>query len=119
MSSQYTDVVFTNRQPDQPTAMKLNKLKNDLSAAIASVSGGGGGGTAPVMIFGEIPGGAINGVNKVFTSANAFRANSLGVFLNGLRQVRGGDYTETGASSFSFVNAPLAGDSISIDYVEP
>jgi hypothetical protein len=43
MATAYTDVVFTTQQPDQPTAMKLNKLTRDLSAAIAA--GGGGTGT--------------------------------------------------------------------------
>jgi hypothetical protein len=41
MSSTYTDIAFTSSQPDQPTAMKLNKLRDDLSKAIAA-----GGGTS-------------------------------------------------------------------------
>jgi hypothetical protein len=69
------------------------------------------------MIWGETPTGAINGVNKNYTSANNYTANLLAVFLNGLRQQRTNDYTETGSNSFSFVNAPLSGDSLIIDYV--
>jgi hypothetical protein len=42
------------------------------------------------------------------------------VFVNGLRQRRGGgdDYTETGASTFAFNQAPLAGDTIRVDYTQ-
>jgi hypothetical protein len=43
MAPPYTDIAFTSSQPDQPTAMKLNKLRDDLSKAIAA--GGGGTGT--------------------------------------------------------------------------
>lgn len=43
MNTTYSKMVFTNNQPDQPTAIKLNKLRDDLSVAIAS--GGGGTGT--------------------------------------------------------------------------
>src|SRR5215472_16520501 len=46
---------------------------------------GGGGGTAPTQVWGETPSGAINGTNMTFTTATAYRANLLGVYLNGLR----------------------------------
>ncbi len=72
-----------------------------------------------VETWGETPGGAVNGINKNYTSAHAYRPNLIGVFLNGVRQRRIDDYTETGSQSFSFVNAPLPGDSLSIDYMQP
>lgn len=115
MSSAYTKVVFTNRQPDTITAIKLNQLTEDLSQAIAA---GGGGGPPPTgaMTFGETPTGAINGSNTSYTTANAFAAGRLAVFLNGLRQRPGQDYNATSTTTFSFLNAPLAGDSVSVDY---
>lgn len=72
-----------------------------------------------VMSWGETPTGTIDGANKTFTSAAAYRAGLLGVYLNGLRQRSGADYSETGTQSFQFINAPLPGDSIVIDYVQP
>lgn len=233
MSSAYTDVTFSNRQPDQPTAMKLNRLRDDLSAAIESIGGyytdtwhwtnnttsapvgdvginatswsaatylnisetsaggvdktvqmdrvtavgnailvkdaanaanyaeytitgagtdmgtyrqypvtttkyggalpqnnanttltvfvqgatGGGGPPATgAMTFGEIPSGAINGTNQSYTAAHAFAAGRLSVFLNGLRQRPSADYNETSTTTFSFILAPLTGDTVSIDY---
>jgi hypothetical protein len=70
-------------------------------------------------VIGEAAGGAIDGVNKVFSSANAFLASSLAVYLNGLRQRRVDDYNEIGATQFQFLLAPHVGDTISIDYLLP
>jgi hypothetical protein len=71
------------------------------------------------FIIGEIPTGALNSINKIFTAANPFAPNSLEVFLNGLRQRRSDDYDEISSTQFQFVAAPRASDSISIDYVLP
>lgn len=67
----------------------------------------------------ESPTGTINGTNKVFTTVNnTYVANSLEIYLNGLKQLRGTDYTETTPSSgtFTFVTAPLTGDIIRVNY---
>jgi hypothetical protein len=72
-----------------------------------------------LMMFGEIPGGLINGVNTDYTSAHAFYPASIAVFLNGLRQRRVNDYSEINTQSFRLVSAPLPGDSLSIDYLRP
>jgi hypothetical protein len=77
-------------------------------------------GSAPLqMIWGETPAGTIDGTNQNFTSVSAYRTNLLSVFLNGIRQRRINDYTETGSNSFQFVNAPISGDVLSIDYILP
>jgi hypothetical protein len=107
-----TDIVFSNASI---TAMKLNLMVKDLNAAIASVGGGGGSGN---LIYGEVPVGTVNGVNKAFTTAHTYRPNQLSVFLNGVRQRRTNDYTETSNNSFSFVVAPASGDILSIDYMQ-
>jgi hypothetical protein len=69
------------------------------------------------MVTGQIPAGAIDGINHVYTCLSAYVPHSLAVFLNGLRQRRGDDYNETGAMSFQLLNAPLPGDSLSVDYI--
>jgi phage baseplate assembly protein W len=81
--------------------------------------GTGGGGTALQMVFGEVPSGAVNGINKAYATANPYTPNQLAVFLNGLRQRRVNDFNETGNQSFSFLNAPLSGDILSVDYAHP
>jgi hypothetical protein len=68
-------------------------------------------------VWGETPAGAIDGVNRTYTSANPYIA--LGVYLNGLRLRHSDDYVETGNQSFQLLNAPLSGDSLSIDYIQP
>jgi hypothetical protein len=68
-------------------------------------------------VLGETPAGAIDGVNRTYTTANPYIA--LAVFLNGLRLRHSNDYTETGNQSFQLLSAPLSGDSLSIDYIQP
>jgi hypothetical protein len=70
------------------------------------------------LIWGEIPGGNTNGINRTFTSAYPYNSNFFSVFLNGLRQRLSSDYTQTGSQSFQFLNAPGPGDTVSIDYAQ-
>ena len=116
MASAYTKIVFNQEQPDQQTAKKLNLLVDDLSTAIASA--GGGTPSSGVSIWGETPTGAINGVNKSYTTAFSYATGQLGVYLNGVRQRRPDDYTETSATAFQLVSAPLTGDLLSVDYIK-
>lgn len=69
-------------------------------------------------IFGETPAGAVDGLNVTFTLAGTPVANSERVYLNGLRQKRGAgdDYTIAG-NTITFNAAPLAGDTLLVDYV--
>ena len=80
-------------------------------------STGGGGGL--VQVWNETPVGAINGTNQNFSTANSFRSATLAVYLNGLRQRPGWDYTVTMSNQFQMILAPIAGDSLSVDYTLP
>jgi hypothetical protein len=70
------------------------------------------------QVFGETPVGAINGTNLNYASAKPYSPGLLAVYQNGLRLRRPDDYSETGTQSFRFINAPLPGDSVSIDYIQ-
>lgn len=77
------------------------------------------------LITGETPSGAIDGVNKIFTTANLFRFGTLQVFLNGVNRINAAsgaivvDFTE-GANqmSFTFTNAPSANNVIIVGYLK-
>lgn len=71
-----------------------------------------------VYVPNEIPSGIKNGVNKIFTTFYNYKPNTLRVTLNGLRQVQPGDYTETSANTFTFINAPISSDVIVVDYIK-
>ena len=116
MSPPYTNITFTNLREGGITAAKLNRVVSDLSTAIASA--GGGTPSSGVSIWGEIPAGAINGTNKNFTTAFSYATGQLGVYVNGVRQRHPDDYTETSASAFQLVSAPLTGDILSVDYIK-
>jgi hypothetical protein len=74
---------------------------------------------AAIPIYGETPTGAINGTNKNFATAYAYKPTLLAVFLSGLRLRHPDDYTETGSTTFQLTLAPLTGDSLSVDYFQP
>lgn len=69
-----------------------------------------------VQVFGESLTGA-DGTETEFTTASPFLADSTAVYLNGLREFRGEEYTETGASTITFSDPPLSTDSIRVDYI--
>jgi hypothetical protein len=57
--------------------------------------------------------GLINGENDVFTLGSAVRTGSEAIYLNGLLQVVGDDYTIAG-TTLIFVAAPEAGDKVAV-----
>lgn len=64
----------------------------------------------------EVPAGAIDGANVTFTFANSpLSQNHLILFLNGLRQTPGADFTVAGAVA-TFAVAPLGGDEVFASY---
>lgn len=74
------------------------------------------------LVFNEVPIGAVNGVNKVFTTANSFIAKSTSFYYNGQRLLWGVDYVEVPANGITITAifpAPKVGDNLVIDYVKP
>lgn len=72
-------------------------------------------------MYNEVATGAINNVNTVFTSAVAFATGKLRVYLNGVRQILGDDYTVTDVDEITFTFAPKAApgnpDIVTFDYL--
>lgn len=70
------------------------------------------------FISGEVPSGTVNGTNLIFTIARGYIANTTEVYINGLKQQRSVDYTETnsGTGTITMVAAPRTGDVITVDY---
>lgn len=60
----------------------------------------------------EIPAGAINGVNRVFTLAHIYAPGEINLVKNGLALTPGVDYDETGPREITFPLAPKVGDSL-------
>ena len=68
-------------------------------------------------VYNEIPAGAIDGTNRVFTTAFPFVMTTTQLSLRGIRQELNISYTELSNTQVRFDDAPLAGDGIYIDYV--
>lgn len=93
-----------------------NSSSSGFGGSGGGTGGGGGGGTTLIPEFwGEVPAGAVDGVNDIFTLPHAYRPGNLAVYENGVRQVIGQDFTETSDSSFTMVNPPKAGGRIVTD----
>jgi len=87
----------------------------DGSSGPCGTAGGGAGGS---FADGEIPTGAVNGVNTVFTLAAApSPASSLEFFRNGLLQLQGVDYQISGTTvTFFLASVPQSGDLLVASY---
>lgn len=61
-----------------------------------------------LFVDNEIPGGSINGSNKVFAlDYNPNPNSSLRVYLNGVYQSSGGEDYTLSATTITFINAPV------------
>lgn len=72
-------------------------------------------------IYNEVMTGTIDGSNTVFTTAATFATGKLRVYLNGVRQILGDDYTVTDVDEITFTFAPKAApgnpDVVTCDYL--
>ena len=127
----YTDV--TN-----PIVGSASALKTAIDDMIGG-SGGGGGGVSSVTaggsivtvdntdpanpvvnfqgetILNETPGGAVNGVNTAFTTANNYQSGKLMVFRNGQQDI---EITAGGGSAFTITNPPTGDEIIRVIYLK-
>jgi hypothetical protein len=87
----------------------------------ASLSDANEGVTLSEHIYNEVMTGTIDSSNTVFTTAVAFATGKLRVYLNGVRQVLGDDYTVTDTDEITFTFAPKSApgnpDVITCDYL--
>jgi microcystin-dependent protein len=65
------------------------------------------------------PAGLVNGSNTAYTVPEAYTAGTMEVFINGLKQIRDTDYTETNPTtgSFTISPAPSTGDVVRVNYM--
>lgn len=68
------------------------------------------------FIIGETPSGAVNGSNATFTTAQNFVPESVQVFINGVSQTNGVDYTTSGTTTITLNVSPVSGDYIRVNY---
>lgn len=60
--------------------------------------------------------GTIDEVNRLFSTSHEYLPGTLKLYLNGVRQFLGEDYSELGEGVIQFTVAPLPGDKIIADY---
>jgi len=69
------------------------------------------------LTMNETPTGAVDGVNAIFTTSAAFLPGQINVYLNGVRQELGVDFTVLTGPQFQMTIPPFVGDIILVDYV--
>jgi hypothetical protein len=74
-------------------------------------------GPAGSGIYNEVPTLTADASHAVFQTANAYQPGTLMVYLNGLRQRKPADYSETTSTTFTMTTAPLSGDVVMVDYI--
>ena len=74
---------------------------------------GSGGGDD---VIGETPAGLVNGVNASFTSAFNFIAESVEVFLNGLKLKKPDEFNTSGVNNITLALSPGTGEILLINY---
>ena len=89
----------------------LTNLVNGLNATVNTLSAAG---STAVFVDDEVPAGAINGSNTVFSLAGTpAPAASLTLYRNGLEMAPGSDYTLNGSAvTFSGTSLPRTGDTL-------
>jgi len=87
----------------------------------ASLTDANEGVTLAQFVYNEVMAGTIDNSNKIFTTAAAFATGKLAVFLNGVRQVLGDDYTVTDLDEITMTFAPKGSqgnpDILTCDYL--
>lgn len=74
------------------------------------------GGFSDLWVMGDVPPQTPNGVTTVFTTSFAYVPTKLGVYLDGMRMLRGADYSEVPPNSVVFAVPPSIGSKIQFDY---
>lgn len=107
----------TNLTTEEDGAMEYNgsHLYFTIGSTRYQLDQQGGGST---QVWNETPTGLVNSSNTIYTTASNFASGTTRVFLNGVRQVLGTDYTETDTDEITFATAPVTADSLIIDYQE-
>ena len=100
------------------TGVDLQEILHDVIDSLSASGGAVAPGTDPTSSITDYGlTGAVDGTNQLFATSRSFIALTPRVYLNGVRQFPGEDYTEQGDNEILFLNAPFTNDKIIVDYI--
>jgi hypothetical protein len=106
--------IYLNSSGGRNETMWYKATGIDTNTGWEPVGGGGGG---DIIVSNETPHGAVDGVNRHYTTDFIFIPDSTKLYVNGNRQKLGEDYTEgADLQSMELTTVPLTGDILSVDY---
>ena len=94
---------------------KYNPFTKEINRTGTDVSGEDVGN---VTVLNDTPTPATDGLQTVFTVANAYIAGSLVVLLDGLQQIDTADYSETSSTTFTMSVAPATDEVLWVHYIK-
>ena len=115
LKNRITDRIHENRSRSI-TGIDLQEILHDMVDSLAGQYGGGEPGTSANFMTDYGLDGQVNGVNRFFATSIQYLSSTTQVYLNGVRQFLGEDYTEEGSGVICFATAPFTGDQIIADY---
>jgi hypothetical protein len=99
------------------TGVDIQEILHDIIDSLLGAGGEVVPGTDPTSQISDYGlTGTVNGTNKLFATSHDYIALTPHVYLNGVRQFRGEDYSEQGVNQIYFITAPFFGDKIIVDY---
>jgi len=99
------------------TGVDLQEILHDIIDSLIGAGGEVVPGADPISQISDYGlTGTVDGTNKLFLTSHNFIALTPHVYLNGIRQFRGEDYSEQGDNQIYFTTAPFTGDKIIVDY---
>lgn len=115
LKNRITDRIHENRAR-AITGVDLQEILHDVVDSLAGATSTGEPlpSEADLADYGLI--GTLDGSNRFFSTSQDYLSGTTRVYLNGIRQFKGGDYTEEGNRVICFAIAPRPGDQLIADY---
>ena len=116
-----TALEFTTGLPDGTTAATQAPLDDSTLVATTeyvddAVAAAAGGLIAADFVYGEVPTGAIDGLNDTFTLNFTPLVNTLQVYIDGMRYQDTVDYS-LAVATLTLVTPPATGQVLLVDYI--
>ena len=114
----YVDFWLNRKQNTLVSGENIRTVNGQSLLGAGNIAVAGGGAASPgSMVSNEVPGGAKDGDNIVFTTANPFETGSTRLYINGLRQQLGAHYYESGNQQINIPDSVQSSDILIVDYI--
>jgi hypothetical protein len=108
-----TEITFEGQQPITVASIVGSVTELHMGGVVTTSTGAGSS-----SVMHEIPNGAINGSNNIFTTLNNFQPGSVNVYVEGVSQTIVDDFQTVGTSTIQLTTPPAVGEHLTVSYVK-